>query len=183
VRHLGIEPKENAPLLPVDPEAQVWAGQMLESCGVKGSDRLLVVHPGASCPSKIWPQERFAQVTDRLIDKYGFKVFVVGGAKDRKPAEDFIKRLSHPAFNLAGVVSLKQLAALLRKVRLFISNDSGPMHMAASLGVPLVCLFARNEPGLSSTRWGPLVIATAFCISRSGVSNASPRLPQGICLS
>jgi lipopolysaccharide heptosyltransferase II len=155
VRFLGVEAKENAPFLPVDPEAEAWAGQMLESCGVKKSDRLLVVHPGASCPSRIWPPERFAQVADRLIDKYGFKVFVVAGAKDRKLAEDFTKRLRHPAVNLAGAVSLKQLASLLRRAYLFISSDSGPMHMAASLGVPLVCLFSRNEPGLSKTRWGP----------------------------
>jgi heptosyltransferase II len=60
-----------------------------------------------------------------------------------------------PAINLAGKTSLAQLAAVLKRCSLFISNDSGPVHIASAMNVPVVSIFGRNDAGLSPKRWGP----------------------------
>ncbi|MDD5506234.1 MAG: glycosyltransferase family 9 protein, partial [Candidatus Omnitrophica bacterium] len=57
---------------------------------------------------------------------------------------------------LSGKTSVSHLASILKRCALFISNDSGPEHIASSLGVPVISIFGRNQPGLSPRRWGPL---------------------------
>ncbi|MFH1457590.1 MAG: lipopolysaccharide heptosyltransferase II [Candidatus Omnitrophota bacterium] len=156
VRFLGIEPKDKSLFVPIAPEAEIWADEQLSKRGIKETDRLLVIHPGASCPSKIWPHDRFAQVADRLIERYGFKLFVIAGPKDVALAQRVVSHMHHAVTNLAGQISLAQLTSLLRRSYLFISNDSGPVHIASALGLPLISILARNEPGLSPKRWGPL---------------------------
>lgn len=156
VRFLGIDPKDKSLFVPVSCDAEKWVDELLSRAGIKETDRLLVIHPGASCPSKIWPNDRFALVADRLIERYGFKVFVIAGMKDKALAQQVVNRMHHPVTSLAGENSLSQLTSLLRRSHLFISNDSGPVHIASALGLPLISLMARNEPGLSPKRWGPL---------------------------
>jgi len=156
VRFLGIEPRGASLFVPKSKDGEQWADELLSQADIKETDRLLVIHPGASCPSKIWPNDRFAEVADRLIEKYGFKVFVIAGQKDKALAQQVVDRMHHPVVNLAGEISLSQLTSLLRRSYLFISNDSGPVHIASALGLPLISLLARNEPGLSPKRWGPL---------------------------
>jgi heptosyltransferase-2 len=137
-------------------ESEEWLERMLAQEGIKNSDRLLAIHPGASCPSKIWPSERFAEAADRLIDKYGFKVLIIAGPKDIALADNLIKHMTHPAVNLAGKTSVSQLASVLKRCQLFISNDSGPVHIASAVGTPVISIFGRNQKGLSPLRWGPV---------------------------
>jgi len=141
--------------LPIKPESERWAEELFKEEGIKKTDRLLAIHPAASCPSKIWPNERFADVAARLIERYGFKVLVIAGPKDLALAESVIKHMHKPAINLAGKTSVSQLASVLKRCNLFISNDSGPVHIAAALGTPVISIFGRNQKGLSPTRWGP----------------------------
>jgi heptosyltransferase-2 len=155
VRSLGIEPKCTSLFVPMAPDAEKWVEGLFFQKGIKDTDKLLVIHPGASCLSKIWPNERFAHVAERLADKYGFKIFIVAGPKDKALAEGMIKNMHHAATNLAGKISLRQLTSLLRHSHLFISNDSGPVHIASALDLPVISILARNEPGLSPRRWGP----------------------------
>lgn len=156
VRYLGIEPKDKSPFMPIKPEAENWVADIFRQQGIRESDKLLAIHPGASCPSKIWPNVRFAKVADRLIEKYGFKVLAVAGPKDITLAGQVIKNMHHPAVNLAGRTSVSQLASVLKRCALFISNDSGPVHIASAVGTPVISIFGRNQKGLSPTRWGPL---------------------------
>jgi ADP-heptose:LPS heptosyltransferase len=116
---------------------------------------LLAIHPAASCPSKIWPNERFAELADRLAQKYGFKVLVIAGPKDIALAQNVIKQMHHPTVNLAGKVSVSQLASALKRCQLFISNDSGPVHISSAIGTPVISIFGRSQKGLSPKRWGP----------------------------
>ncbi|OGX44074.1 MAG: lipopolysaccharide heptosyltransferase II [Omnitrophica WOR_2 bacterium RIFCSPLOWO2_12_FULL_51_8] len=156
VRHLGIEPQDKAIFMPLRKEAEIWAAEFLRQQGVKDSDKLLLIHPGASCPSKIWPPERFAQAADRLAQDYGLRVVIVAGPKDIALAKQAQEKMHQPAINLAGKTSLGQLAGLLKRCRIFICNDSGPMHIAAALEVPVIAIFGRAQDGLSPRRWGPL---------------------------
>jgi lipopolysaccharide heptosyltransferase II len=142
--------------MPIKPESEKWVEELFQQEGIEKTDKLLVIHPGASCPSKIWPSERFAEVADRLMEKYGFKVLLIAGPKDIKIAQEVIKKMRHPAVNLAGKTSVSQLATILKKCQLFISNDSGPVHIASAVGIPVISIFGRNQKGLSPLRWGPL---------------------------
>jgi len=156
VRYLGIEPEDKNLFMPIRPESERWVEELFRQEGIKEKDKLLAIHPGASCPSKVWPNDRFAQVADRLIEKYSFKVLIVSGPKDLSLAQSVIRNMQHSAINLAGKTSVSQLASILKRSRLFISNDSGPVHVASAVGAPVVSIFGRNQAGLSPKRWGPV---------------------------
>ncbi len=158
IRHLGIEAEDKNLFMPIKAESEKWADVLFKQEGIKEKDLLLTIHPGASCPSKIWPNERFAEVADKLIEKYGFKALIVAGPKDIALAKSLIKHMHHAAVDLSGKTSVSQLASLLKRSRLFISNDSGPVHIASAVGVPVVSIFARTQKGLSPKRWGPVGI-------------------------
>jgi ADP-heptose:LPS heptosyltransferase len=64
--------------------------------------------------------------------------------------------MNHPAVDLAGETSVSQLASVLKRCSLFISNDSGPVHLASAVGTPVVSIFGRSQQGLSPKRWSPL---------------------------
>jgi len=156
LKHLGIKAEDKNMYIPKMPQAEKWAEELFKEEGIKSTDKLLAIHPGASCPSKIWPNLRFAEVADKLIDKYGFKVLILAGPKDVQKAEAVVKNMRHSAINLAGRTSVSQLASILRRCMLFISNDSGPVHVSSAVGTPAISLFGRAQRGLGPKRWGPL---------------------------
>jgi len=155
VRYLGIEPKKVSLYMPVSRMSQEKVQQLLINAGISNDDKILAIHPSASCPSKIWPAGRFAEVCDALVEKYAFKVLVVASSKDYALAQQVVKDMKHQAINLAGKTSVGELAALLKRSSLFISNDSGPVHIAWAVGTPVIAIFGRNQKGLSPLRWGP----------------------------
>ncbi|RKY33038.1 MAG: lipopolysaccharide heptosyltransferase II [Candidatus Omnitrophota bacterium] len=154
--HLGIKAEEKELHMPIKDASEKWAENFLKEEGIPQNQKLLTIHPGASCPSKIWPPERFAEAADKLIDKYNFKTLIIAGPKDLPIAEKVAKNMRHQAVNLAGKISVSQLASILKRSSLFISNDSGPVHIASALGIPVISIFGRNQRGLSSVRWGPI---------------------------
>ncbi len=168
LRHVGIQPQEKVLFMPLRQDAEAWIEDLLKREGVAQTDKLVAIHPGASCPSKIWPNQRFAQVADRLAEKYGYRVFVIAGPKDIALAEQVVKHMHNRAINLAGKTSVSQLASLLKRCRLFISNDSGPVHLASAMGTPVVSIFGRNQAGLSPKRWGPLGTKDRFLHKQIG---------------
>ena len=155
VRYLGIIPRETALYIPISPESAAWVKGFFEQEKINPQDRLLAVHPGASCPSKIWPVERYSEVADCLHERYGLRVVVVGGRQQAYLAQRVVEGMKHPAINIAGKTSVGQLAALLKECDLFLSNDSGPVHIASAVGTPVVSIFGRAQKGLSPLRWGP----------------------------
>ena len=156
IRYLGIEPIDKTLFMPIKKESEEWVDTLFKEKEIKANDKLLILHATASCDSKVWPAKRFAEVADRLVQKYGFKVFIVSGPKDIQKAAKVEKNMHSKLVDLSGKTSISQLASLLRRCQLFISTDSGPMHMASALGVPVVAIFGRSQVGLSPQRWGPL---------------------------
>ena len=154
---LGIVERDiPLPQIPVHTQAQHQIATLLADAGISPTDTLIAIHPSASCPSKRWNPERFAQVSDRLVAAHQVKVCLVAGATEAYAAALVEKSMRSVVLNLAGRLSLSQLAALLHRCQLLLSNDSGPIHVAAALGVPVVDIFGRNQRGLSPKRWGPL---------------------------
>lgn len=162
VRFLGIEPRDNSLFMPINEDSEKYIDELFDKQGVRKNNKLLAIHPGASCPSKIWPHERFAQVADKLVEKYGFGVLIIGGPKDSKLAQNMLKNMKYEAANLAGKTTVRQLASVLKRCNLFISNDSGPVHIASAVGVPVISIFGRAQAGLSPKRWGPLGVKDKF---------------------
>ncbi|MDD5282079.1 MAG: lipopolysaccharide heptosyltransferase II [Candidatus Omnitrophica bacterium] len=153
---LGISGNARDLFMPIKPESEQWVSDLFAGNGIEEADKLLAINPGASCPSKIWPINRFAQVAEILAKRHNFKILIVAGARDIPLANMVAQKLGDKALNLSGKTSLSHLASILKRCSLFISNDSGPVHIASSLGIPVISIFGRNQPGLSPRRWGPL---------------------------
>ena len=156
LRPFGIRPGVPRPSVPVSPRAAERVAALLERAGIQPSALLVAIHPSASCISKRWMPERFAEVADRLAAERGVRICLVAGADSTAQAEAAVRAMRQSALNLAGALSVAELAALLRRCRLLVSNDSGPVHVAAAVGTPVVDIFGRNQRGLSPQRWGPL---------------------------
>jgi lipopolysaccharide heptosyltransferase II len=155
-RFIGVPTLDDNLYMPIRASSEQWVAELFCRQGISEGMPLVALHPGASCPSKIWPHERFAQVADALSRQYGCTTIVVAGPADRGLSERVVRAMRSPVINLAGQTSLSQLASVLKRCRLFVSNDSGPVHLACAVGVPVVAIFGRNQPGLSPLRWKPL---------------------------
>lgn len=156
LRYLDIQPKDKSLYIPIKKESEEWTDELFKEVGVGKADKLLAIHPSASCPSKIWPAERFSKLADKLAEKYGFKVLIISGPKDIVSAKVVSENMRHTAVYLGGRTSVSQLASILKRCRMFISNDSGPVHIASAVGTPVISIFGRNQKGLSPRRWGPV---------------------------
>jgi heptosyltransferase-2 len=153
---LGITGNPQDLFMPIRQESVQYVEALFRKEGISPADKILAINPGASCPSKIWPTERFAQVAEKLAGLYNFKILILAGPKEIYLADKIAREIKAKAVNLAGKTSVSQLASILKRCTLFISNDSGPVHIASALGIPVISIFGRSQAGLSPKRWGPL---------------------------
>lgn len=154
VRYLGIEPQDKATFMATDPESEKWVEDIFKKENIKPTDKLVVLNPGSSDNSKIWPAQRYAAVGDNLAQR-GCKIIILGGPGDREITQQIMSLMHNPFINMVGNNNISQAASFLKKCSLFISTDTGPMHIASSLGVPIIAILGRNQAGLSPTRWSP----------------------------
>ncbi|WP_116355747.1 glycosyltransferase family 9 protein [Cupriavidus taiwanensis] len=111
------------------------------------SGPVVVVHPGASAPSRRWPPARFAQVAHALAVKAGAHVVVTGDAAEHDIVRAVCAAAGHArVVPLAGALCLGEMGALLEAADLLVSNNTGPVHLAAALGTPVVDLYALTNP-------------------------------------
>jgi len=129
------------------------AREMLVVHGIDHSSPIVGLNPGASYGgAKRWPAERFAAVADVLARDCAARIVIFGAPGEREIADEVAARMRARALVLAGQTSLGQLMGLIRECDLFITNDSGPMHLAAALQVPQLAIFGST----SETATGPL---------------------------
>lgn len=120
-----------------------WALQQLAGC----ARPWLAVNPGARWMTKRWPAERFADVANRtLLEAGGGTVLLLGGPGEEGIAAECRKHLTVPIRDFCGSTSLRELAALLSQCDMLLTNDTGPMHLAAAVGTPTVSLFTCTSP-------------------------------------
>jgi heptosyltransferase-2 len=119
-----------------------------------GGPRFLVgLTPGAAFgPAKRWLLDRYASLADRLIGALNADVLIFGSPSEKPLAEEIARGMSHTPVIMTGSTTLRQLMALLAQCRLVITNDSGPMHLAAALGLPVVAIFGSTD----ETATGPV---------------------------
>jgi lipopolysaccharide heptosyltransferase I len=119
---------------------------LLERHGIDGGRPLVAINPVALWETKLWRNDRFATLAEHLIKAKGVNVVFTGGSADRAVNDAIGAMMTVPAVNLAGQTSLKMLAALYRRAAMLITTDTGPMHLAAAMGTPVVALFGPTAP-------------------------------------
>jgi heptosyltransferase-2 len=133
--------------LRVPDEERAAARAALAAEGLEAGRRLAVFNPGASYgPAKRWPAERFAALADRLAAEKGVRVVLTGAANEAGIVAEVAAAMKTRPLNLAGRTTLRRLLAVIAEAALFVSNDTGPMHMANALRVPVVAVFGPTEP-------------------------------------
>ncbi len=148
---LGLTGPPPPPILTVSPEGRHAADRLLQEAGIEPARPLACLHPGARWWFKSWPSERFAALADRIQTETAAQALFLGGEQDRDVGSRIAERMTTPHRTLIGRTGLKELAAVLERAALMISNDNGPMHMAAALGVQVIGLFGPSDPAI----WGP----------------------------
>ena len=112
---------------------------------------MVALGPGSKMPSKVWPEDRFAELGKRLIEEFNIFPIIFGGPEDRDTGSQLINAWNC-GINVAGELSIRESAILIGQCKLYIGNDTGTMHLAASVETPCVAIFsARDFPG----KWYP----------------------------
>lgn len=155
VRAIGADTEDKHISIKVEKEDTQFVEDLLLKYGVKDKNLVIAIHPHSSNPAKSWPKENFACVADELYARFSAKVAIIGGAEERNSAIKLISQAKHHLINLTGKLTLKQLAAFFQRCTLLISNDSGPVHIAAAMNTPCAVIFGRNIPGVGPGRWSP----------------------------
>ncbi len=121
----------------------------------KNIEDFIIIHPGASCKSKLWLLENFIALAKKIIKEKHLKVIFILGPYESSMREGIENELGSD-IEIYQNLRLEDLIALIFKTSALISNDSGPMHIADAFNKPLIAIFGRIQPGLSFKRWGPL---------------------------
>lgn len=153
LRPLGLRPDAVEWRLPVPDDAHAWAREQLP-----GDTPTLLVSPCSSHVLRNWRADRYAAVADHAAER-GWRVVICGGRSDleRRTADQILAAMRHPAIDLVGKDTLKQLLALLARATLVLTPDSGPTHMANAVGTPVLglhaCTDAERSGPYSDRRW------------------------------
>ncbi len=155
----GLGPFETKnPALTLSREEQAQGRATLSSLMEYGSDFFIGIHPGAGGRERIWRPKLYGELISRVVSSLPARVLLLGGPDDRQIVDEILKsmkgvRVRGTVVDMCGKVrSLRSLMGVMKACRLFIGNDSGPTHIAAALGVPVICIFqGPAEPSV----WGP----------------------------
>ena len=155
---LNIQASSKIPQLCLTREEENSAGHLLDQLGVQRSQSMVILQPGARYWFKAWPPERFAELADRLTSQYGCQVLIGGSDQDIDLAQQIRQMAKSSLVIMAGRTSMKQFAAIAKKSALFVGNDSGAMHIASTVGTPVVALFGPSSPREWGPRGGPVEV-------------------------
>jgi predicted lipopolysaccharide heptosyltransferase III len=148
---LGLTGPPPVPVLTIPSEARSAAVHLLRGVGIEDSRPLVCLHAGARWWFKSWPAERFAALADLIQTETSAQALFLGGEQERSAGDKITEAMKSPFRSLIGRTDLPQLGAVLARAILMVSNDNGPMHMAAALRVPVIGLFGPSDPAV----WGP----------------------------
>ena len=148
----GIHCRDITYRLPIHADDRKAVTRLLELEGINNARPLICINPVAKWTTKLWPNARFAELADRLSERYRISPVFTGAPEDKETVQDILSRMTTSAVDLTGKTSLKTLAALYETADVLISTDTGPMHLGAAVNTPVVALFGPTAPW----RTGPM---------------------------
>ncbi len=162
---LGIPVSETKPRIYLTSKEIADAKTLLKQLGITPEHALVGINPGAAYGSaKCWLPERFREVTKRLLKLDNVRIIYFGDQPSMPLVKEICQDLPSPVINLAGLTSLRELAALIKCCKIVLTNDSGPMHIAAAVGTPLVALFgSTNETATGPYKAGTVINKHVSC--------------------
>jgi heptosyltransferase-1 len=148
-RYLGADVGEAGFLIPISEANRGRVEELLRANAIDSNDPFVAVNPVALWNTKLWQDEKFARLCDRITEELSFRIVLTGS--NREDLARIQSLMKSSSINLGGKTTLRDLAYLYRRSSLLITTDSGPMHIAAAMGTPVVALFGPTDP----TRTGP----------------------------
>ncbi|ADY51824.1 glycosyl transferase family 9 [Pseudopedobacter saltans DSM 12145] len=145
VAHMGASTADKSIRITIPVESELHIRQLLAGVGLE-NDNYLVVHIGVSENKRKYPLEKWIEVCQELINRTNFPLVFTGDGTDIPEIKYVIDRLEGKVFNLSGLLSLPETAALMQKSRLLIAVNTGIVHLAAALAKPVVLLYAQTNP-------------------------------------
>jgi heptosyltransferase-1 len=145
LRYLNVARHLGAPEMPPRFRLEHLLTDHEEILGEINEGPYVVLHPGARWPTKLWPVDSWARLAEWLVDR-DVAVVLTGSPGDKDLADAMVTESKAPILNLAGRTTIGELAAVLKRAALALTTDTGPMHLAAALGTPVVALFGPTAP-------------------------------------
>jgi len=142
---MGIEAVSEEKEMFVRPEEEKKVLNFLGQHNLSADDLLIGVSVTSGLKIKEWERSQFSALSDKLIQDLGAKIIFIGGAGDQKVIEEIQKMMKNNAICAAGLFRLNELAALFKKMKLFISVDSGPLYIADAVGTPVIDIFGPSD--------------------------------------
>lgn len=166
--------------MPVSPATQNAVDEKLRGLGVDDSEPIVGVSPGSVWATKRWSPGGFAALIRLVREKHGCRVLLFGGSDDAKVVEQVQRQCAHAATSLVGRIGLRELAAAISRCRVFVTNDSGPMHVAVARRVPTVAVFCATTPDLGFYPYASNAIVVQRDLAcRPCASHGGRRCPLG----
>ena len=141
----GIAAKKVEFTLPIDSDAEGYALDILRSSGVEAGQYAVFI-PGSAHKDKCWPAENYSRMAEKIDNELGVKIVATGSASEAAIIENIKSKTNVEILNLAGKTNLRQLIYVVKGARLVVSNDTGPGHIAAIMGRPMVMIFGWSNP-------------------------------------
>jgi heptosyltransferase-2 len=153
---LGLETEPPKLDFPLSDDARIQAEDLFRSLSVDTNKPIIILGPGASYgPAKRWPASFFSHVATELHRNYDAEILIIGSRADTEIAAAIAAPMSKKPIDLTGKTTLAQLAGSMSLSDLFITNDSGPMHLANALKVPVVAIFGPTDPRITGPYQSP----------------------------
>jgi ADP-heptose:LPS heptosyltransferase len=140
--------------LTLQPDAVNSVAALLSAHGLGPHERFAVIHPGSGGSARDWPLARFGALGERLGREHGIRILVTGGKNEAEAVNAVVRDAGARALSLCGQLSLPELAAVYARASAVVANSTGPLHLAAALGTPVVGIYPQLTP-MSPARWGP----------------------------
>ena len=150
----GLELQKNLPCIQISRKALGFADNFLKQQGLKDNELLIGFNPGASRPEKQWPPEYFIKTGRLILKAIDSRIILFGSDHEYDLCEYLKTKLGEKVINSAGKTDLMQLAALMSRTKILITNDTGPMHIAASCGTKIISLHMGKEKCISTGPYG-----------------------------
>ena len=142
---LGVNHTEIDFRLPINERDRCFVDAIWKDYNLRDVNRIIAICPGAKFPSKRWETARFARVACILQEQFDAKILLIGGPSERASGEEIIRKAGNSIVNLIGRTNYMESAEVIRRCNLLVSNDCGPVHLAAAVGTPVVGIYSSRD--------------------------------------